>query len=92
MYQNGYSMTIAITIMTAKTGPAVSRRRNRADDRWRPRPAPAGPARPVSPGPTVTMLPALLVRGPDQPELASPTMIMMTNRMIPYRAPVPNWP
>ncbi len=31
MYQNGYSMTIAITIMTAKITMAVTRRRNRAD-------------------------------------------------------------
>ncbi len=31
MYQNGYSITIATTIMTAKTTVAVTRRRNRAD-------------------------------------------------------------
>ena len=87
-YQNGYSMTTAIRVMIRKTSPTRPRRRA-CSARFRPVPAGAG-------GVSVAVEAATYQPSPSSDRISRsctrPTTIMITNRMIPYSAPVPNWP
>ena len=102
MYQNGYSMTIATMIISGEDHD----RRDPAAQPGRLPPADRGRPDGAAPGRGAGGRGRGVERGGFgghgyQPSPSSgrisrswpmPTMIMMTNRMIPYSAPVPNWP
>ena len=91
MYQNGYSMTTAISVMMPKIRPTRLRRRARSA-----RLRGAFPGAGAAPGRAVSESAAIYQPSPSSVRMrrscTSPTTIMITNRMIPYSAPVPNWP
>ena len=95
MYQNGYSMTTAMTDMIAKIRPIRPRRRARSARLAGAPPEPAAPDPGAGPA-VVSESAAIYQPSPSSERISrsctSPTTIMITNRMIPYSAPVPNWP